>query len=884
LAHVNESIPDIGPYIVDAEIGRGGMGVVYRATDTRLGRSVAIKALPNDLADDAERLARFEREARTLAALNHPNVAGIHGVEEYQGRRYLVLEYVDGETLAERLDRGPLAVDEALEVCAQIARGVEAAHEAGIIHRDLKPGNVKLTPDGRAKVLDFGLAKETVESSSSSVDLTRSPTITAGQSPTAAGVILGTAPYMSPEQARGRPVDRRTDIWSFGVMLYECLTGSSPFVGETVSDSIAAILQADVDFDRLPAAMPRSVRRVLRRCLERDKDRRFRDIGDVGLELVEASEGRDDEPARPDAGNGRSRTSLAWAVAAGALLALVATVTWVVLLQREAPSRLVADIVPQDPEATVSARGGPPAISPDGMRLAVVVERGSEMSLIVRDLSTGNEQTVASGDEIRGPFWSPDARSLAYFDGERMLILAPGAARPEPVPGVTVPSRRLASGSWAPDGTIVYGRLPEGLMRVRPFDGEPELLLDPFPDRSGDRVEFPSFLPDGRRFLFLIFESEGGGTTGVYMGSLDSSEFTLVLPVASNAVYIPSGMLVFSRAGGLQAQRFDIATGRVEGEPIRIASDVRPVSWPPHALFTVSESGRIVYVRGSAADAESEFVWMDRATGDMTPIGVQGSLWNPSLSPDGRFLAFDWTTGETSGDIWIRDLEHGLDTRLTSDPKNESNPVWTPDGRTVVFFRGGDIYRISPDGISEAELLRESTERSYTWAVTPDGRRLLFSTGGEDNAVLLWTLDLETLEAQRWIDRPLTSAPVSMSADGRWVAYTEFVQDRLEVFVRSFPDGETVRRVSIAGGFAPRWSDGGEIFFAAGSSLMASRVRELADGTVEIDRPQQIGLLPPTLPGTRPFDVDPGGTRFLTIRAKHSATGASLRLVEHWGE
>jgi len=308
LAHVNESIPDIGPYIVDAEIGRGGMGVVYRATDTRLGRSVAIKALPDDLADDAERLARFEREARTLAALNHPNVAGIHGVEEHQGRRYLVLEYVDGETLAERLDRGPLAVDEALEVCAQIARGVEAAHEAGIIHRDLKPGNVKLTPDGRAKVLDFGLAKETVESSSSSVDLTRSPTITAGQSPTAAGVILGTAPYMSPEQARGRPVDRRTDIWSFGVMLYECLTGSSPFVGETVSDSIAAILQADVDFDRLPAATPRSVRRVLRRCLERDKDRRFRDIGDVGLELVEASEGRDDETARPDAVNGRSRT------------------------------------------------------------------------------------------------------------------------------------------------------------------------------------------------------------------------------------------------------------------------------------------------------------------------------------------------------------------------------------------------------------------------------------------------------------------------------------------------------------------------------------------------------------------------------------------------
>jgi len=881
---MNEFIKDIGPYTVEAEIGRGGMGVVYRATDTRLGRPVAIKALPEDFAGDAERLARFEREARTLAALNHPNVAGIHGVEEHQGRRYLVLEYVDGETLAERLDRGPLAVDEALEVCTQISRGVEAAHEAGIIHRDLKPGNVKLTPDGKVKVLDFGLAKETEEGSSSSIDLTRSPTITAVQSPTAAGVILGTAPYMSPEQARGRPVDRRTDIWSFGVMLYECLTGASPFVGETVSDSIAAILQAEVDFDRLPAATPRSVRRVLRRCLERDKDRRFRDIGDVGLELVEASEGRDDEPAPAAAVDGRGRTKLAWAVAAGALLALLATVTWIGLQPRDAPMRLVTDIVPEDPKAVVSARAGPPAISPDGARLAIVVERGSEMSLIVRDLSTGDEHTVASGDEIRGPFWSPDSRSLAFFDGERMLILAPGGVRPETVPGVTVPSRRLASGSWAPDGTIIYSRIPEGLMRVKPFDGEPEILLSPFPDRGGDRVVFPSFLPDGRRFLFLLFESEGGGTTGVYMGSLDSNEFTLVLPVATNAVYTPSGMLVFSRAGGLQAQRFDIATGRVEGEPNRIASDVLPVSWPPHALFTVSESGRIAYVRGSAADAESEFVWMDRASGEMTPIGVEGSLWNPSLSPDGRTLAFDWTTIETSGDIWLRDLERGLDTRLTSGPKNESNPVWTPDGRTVIFFRGNDIYRISTDGVSEAELLRESTERAYTFAVTPDSRTLLFSNGDEDHQVFLWTLDLETLEAQQWFDRPMTSGRVSMSADGRWVAYTEFVQERLEVFIRSFPDGEVVRRVSIDGGFAPQWSDGGEIFFAAGSSLMASTVHERADGTVEVERPQQIGLLPPTLPGTHPFDVAPDGTRFLAIRAKYAASGSLLRLVENWGE
>ena len=881
---MNESIQDIGPYTVEAEIGRGGMGVVYRAMDTRLERPVAIKALPEDFAEDPERLARFEREARALAALNHPNVAGIHGVEDHQGRKYLILEYVDGETLAERLDRGPLALDEALEVCTQISRGVDAAHEAGIIHRDLKPGNVKLTPDGKVKVLDFGLAKETEEGSSSSVDLTRSPTVTAALSPTAAGVILGTAPYMSPEQARGRPVDRRTDIWSFGVMLYECLTGASPFVGETVSDSIALILQAEVDFDRLPAATPRSVRRVLRRCLERDKDRRFRDIGDVGLELVEASEGRDDEPVPAAAVDGRGRSRLAWAVAAGALIALAATVAWIGLRPRETPMQLVTDIISEDPGDVVSARGGPPAISPDGKRVAIVVERTSEMALIVRDLSTGDQQSVASGDEIRGPFWSPDSRSLAFFDGERMLILAPGGVQPEPVPGVTVPTRRLATGAWAPDGTIIYGRIPDGLMRVKPFAGDPELLLNPYPDRGGDRVVFPSFLPDGRRFLFLLFESQSGGTTGAYMGSLDSDQFSPVPLVGSNPVYIPSGMLVYSRAGGLQAQRFDIATGLVEGEPIRIASDVLSVSWPPHGLFTVSESGRIAYVRGSATDAESEFVWMDRASGEMTPIGIEGSLWNPSLSPDGRILAFDWTTSETAGDIWIRDLERGLDTRLTSDPKNESNPIWTPDGLTIVFFRGNAIYRIRTDGVSEAELLLESTERAYTWAVTPDSRTLLFSDGDEDNAVFLWTLDLETLEAQQWFDRPLTSSLVSMSADGRWVAYTELVQDRLEVFVRSFPDGEVVQRVSVDGGYAPQWSDAGELFFAEGSSLMASRLRARADGTVEVERPQQIGVLPPTLPGTHPFDVAPDGDSFIAIRAKSSTSGSSLRLVENWGD
>ena len=872
---------NIGPYGVEAEIGRGGMGVVYRAVDNRLGRTVAIKALPEDLAEDPERLGRFEREARTMAALNHPNVAGIHGVEEHEGRKYLILEYVDGETLAERLDRGPLALDEALDVCAQIAAGIDAAHEAGIIHRDLKPANVKLTLDGKVKVLDFGLAKA-AETQTSSVDVTQTPTITGivtPQTPTLAGVILGTAPYMSPEQARGRPVDRRSDIWSFGVVLYECLTGISPFAGETVSDSIAAILQNNADLDRLPPAAPPPLRRVVRRCLERDRDRRFRDIGDVRLELLEVREGGHDEAPAPHRVPGRSW----WVALAALLVAAVALTAWMGTRPSETPVRLVADIVPQDPGTEISVRSGPPAVSPDGSRLAFAVERGSEMSLIVRDLGTGAESSVAMGEEISGPFWSPDSRSLGFFESGRMLILSPGGARPEPVPGVTVQTRRISSAAWAADGTIVYAHVLEGLMRVRPFESDPELLLDPYPDRFGDRVGFPSFLPDGRRFLFEIFESESEGTSGVFLGSLDSAEFSAVLPLASNAVYSPSGWLIFLRTGNLQAQRFDASVGRVEGKPIVIANDVRPVSWPPHGLFAVSSVGRIVYVRGSEAASESEFVWVDRASGEMTPVGVEGSLWNPSLSPDGRFLAFDSTTRETQGDIWVRDLARGFDTQLTRDPRNESQPVWLPDGSAVIFFRGNDLYRIAVDGNSEAEFLYHSEESISPWVVTPDGGTLLFQTSDKESIGFVWTLDLVSLEAKRWSKLSFNWGSGAMSPDGRWVAYSVPVQDRLEVFMRSYPDGEVVRRVSIDGGSDPRWSsDGTEIFFAAGSSLMAAAVRGGSAGEVELERPRRIATLPPSLRLTIPFDVVPNGTRFLATRPLAGASRSVIRLVENW--
>ena len=396
-------------------------------------------------------------------------------------------------------------------------------------------------------------------------------------------------------------------------------------------------------------------------------------------------------------------------------------------------------------------------------------------------------------------------------------------------------------------------------------------------------MNFPSFLPDGRRFLFEIFESEGEASSGVYLGSLDSDEFHEVLPVATNAVCTSSGWLVFSRTGGLQAQRFDVAAGGVRGEPSLVANDVQPVSWPPHGLFTVSDAGRIVYVLGGDAAAESEFVWIDLSSGEITPVGVEGSLWNPKLSPDGRYLAFDWTTRETAGDIWVRDLDRGVNTQLTSDPRNESDPIWTPDGTSVIFFRGTDIYRVSVNGSSMPEVLYTSEKITDPMAVTPDGGTLLFSVEDGDDTMYLWTLDLETLESRRWLDRPLTKNTCSLSPDGRWIAYSDAVQDRLELFLRSYPDGQTVHRVSIDGGSNPVWSrDGDQVFFAAGSSLMAAGVRDRADRSVEIERPRQIGTLPPTIQITKPFDVAPDRTRYLTIRPLSAARESTLRLVENW--
>jgi hypothetical protein len=568
----------LGVYDITAPIGEGGMGQVYRATDAKLKRQVAIKVLPPSLAVDADRLARFRREAEVLASLNHPNIAAIYGLEESGGMTALVMELVEGDDLSQRIARGAIPLDEALPIAKQIVEGLEAAHERGIIHRDLKPANIKVRGDGAVKVLDFGLAKAMDPAGASVAHAANSPTLTAHA--TALGMVIGTAAYMAPEQAKGKAVDRRADIWAFGVVLYEMLAGRSAFAGDTVTDIIAAVVTREPDWTALPAATPASIRRLLARCLEKDPKRRVRDIGDVGFEVDEtiARRSSDARPAEPMSGPARLAGAtragkLAWTVLWAALGAsLAAGLAWSGVWPRARPSEsrpLRVSIV-----HTEGSEVAAPAISPDGRRVAYRARRADGMPLLwVRDLASGESQSLPGTEDATQPFWSPDSRDVGFFAGAA-LKRVPAAGGPVRLVTDKVGPWTGYGGTWAADGTIVFSG-QAGLFRV-PADGGPVTALAKLP--SGDWAPFwPSILPDGRRFLFtakLWTRTAEASEQGIYLGSLDSPKIERLLPDLSSAVYSSPGYLVFAREGTLTAAPFDLAAGRVTGPPIAIGGAV----------------------------------------------------------------------------------------------------------------------------------------------------------------------------------------------------------------------------------------------------------------------------------------------------------------------
>ena len=887
----------LGPYEIVAPLGAGGMGEVYRARDPRLGRDVAIKALPETFARDPERLARFEREARLLASLSHPNIAGILGLEEVAGARHLVLEFVEGETLAQRLARGPLPLDEALDVCRQVAAGVEAAHESGVVHRDLKPGNVMLTPSGGVKVLDFGLAKsDTSASQGSAPDLASSPTMTHAR--TQAGIILGTAAYMSPEQARGKPVDKRSDIWSFGCVLYECLAGRQLFEGETVSDLIAKILQTGPDWSALPAATPARVRALLQRCLARDPRARLRDIGEARIALeahdVDAAPAAGPLPA-PATRGGHSGVP-GWAAILGALL-LAAIVGLIGL--RVGSSSTPAPVRRLDLTATDIDQVWfiAPILSPDGRHIAYT----GKGHVWVRDLDRLAPLAVGDVSEPSPLCWSPDSRTIVYRD--RTTLYKVGAQGGEATALCAIPGTgNILGAAWGRSGTIAFSVWRGGMYRVRSDGGDASLLFDIDPATTID-YHAPSWLPNGN-LLYVTHWKQPRDSTGKWQRNLtifDGKKQVVVSgDVGANDEASPKmtrdGELLFLRAGtnaGIWAVSFDFGRRRIAGTPYLVA--------PGAASISLSDDGSLLYMEG-AGMVTSELVWLDRTGKTIEALG-QGHPWlaGPRISPDGRRVAFQADVDGNQA-IWVRDLVRGTETRLTFGDKNDIAPEWLPSGARIAYIEAqgiqGRVLSVSADGSGEpkevaplAPLGGMALETTSLIIAPPDGKLAIrvVSESGHSHLRMGPVLRDGALgpvgPVVRTQPEPDLGQP-AVSKDGRLLAYVTDDPGKPAVFLTRFPSTDGKWEVGTDGGRSPHWGrTTGELFYLAG--VGAAR-RSLVTAAVHSDQDPPLGAitklfdLDGTLRGD--FDVSPDGRRFLFSRQMRSDSDSARRmvLVENW--
>jgi len=869
-------------------IGEGGMGVVWRATDSALGRDAAIKVLPDLFSGDPERLARFEREAKLLASLSHPNIAAVYGLHESGGVRFLAMEMVKGEDLAARLSRGPLPVDEALDIARQIAEGLETAHENGVIHRDLKPANVRITSDGKVKVLDFGLAKAfDTSASSGSLAAGMSPTMTSAGS--VAGLILGTAAYMSPEQARGKPVDRRTDIWSFGCVMVEMLTGKRPFDGETISDSIAKILQTDVDLTKLPAGTPRAARELIARCLEKDAKRRLRDIGDARLALEDAARAGP-EPAAgsiPSVETPTRRGWLPWAVTGVAIAAAIAAFAM-------APRGGAA--VPQAHGAKFFALNAPDgvrfndqaadfAVAPDGRTIVVAIpgDNGTPR-LVLRRFDDPAWRPLPGTDGAYSPFWSADGRFVGFFAADKLKRVAISGGTPDTI----CEAAAGRGGTWNRDGVIVFAPGSSGpLMQVKAEGGPvtPATELDTTRGEVGHR--FPRFLPDGRHFFYATIPAKDGGHES-WMATLGSKERTLVLTSDGVPTFAPPDRLVYRRNKTLFNQSFDPASGKVSGDPRALveAGEAAGLLAAP----TSSAAGTDVLAYIPLVDDSTTLDWftLDGVQGETIPL-PKGQYSEVEFSPDGTRAAisrFDRDNPVMAGsDVWIVDLARKSGSRVTFDPQFEFGPVWSPDGRSL-FYSGNKtgaylIYRISAEGAGDPVAISKPRGLSQQpTTITPDGRRIVFVTQEAKTGYDLSILDTSgDAPPAPYLATPVNEQQGRISPDGRWVAYTSDETGRDELYIQSFPTPGSKVQVSNAGAAAPVWArDGRRLYFLlADSSLMAADVTPGA--SIRVAAPVKLFRFPRPIFG---YDVTPDGKRILAALAAGDAAGRSIGFVLDW--
>ncbi len=828
----------LGPYEILAPLGTGGMGEVWRARDTKLGREVALKVLPESLATDPERLQRFEREAQLLASLNHPHIAAIYGVEDSTATKALVLELVEGETLQDRIARRPLPIEEALVIARQIAEALEAAHERGVIHRDLKPANVKLTRDGDVKVLDFGLAKAldpaagAASSPAASPALINSPTLTAAG--TQLGVILGTAAYMAPEQARGGAVDKRADIWAFGVVLYEMLSGQSLFAGPTISDTLAAVIRADIEYSRLPAATPAALRGLLRRCLERNPKNRLHDIADARIVLEELLSGQEpDRPAPPGARPTRAailRTAALVAVAALGGVGLGALLTG---LRTPAPARVTRlAVLAPDPEADFGIVGSY-AISPDASSLVFTLadEQGTPR-LLVRPLDQEEARILEGTEGATWPFWSPDASDIAFFSGGRLrrVPASGGAVRAL----CDAPNGR--GGSWGSAGVIVFAPDPRsGLAAVAAAGGQPRPVTVLDATRGENSHRFPSFLSDGRHFLFIATTGEAERESQVKVGSLDDQRVQPLLESGAAAVFAAPASVVFLRDRALLAQRIDLRSFQLIGEP-RLLDD-QPETVAPIQLsapVSCSRSGVMAY---TPRDRRPTTVAWLGADGRLAPTRVRfpAAAYTASLGPDRRRLAVMINEPEGYAN-WIGNLEDGTAAQIVPAGRGVYGPIWNPAGTQLAGATLSGLTQIDPEtGASRLFDLGDKVwRRPDSWS--PDGRTLVLSALVEGQRYDLQTLTLgEGAQPRPYLATAADEGVGMLSHDGRWLAYLSDASGRYEIYVERFPERSEVARAGVtAGSTTPdtatriAWrADDRELYFVGGdgSTVYATEVR-----------------------------------------------------------
>ena len=847
------------------------MGEVWRARDQKLGREVAIKTLPEEFAQDEERLARFEREAKLLASLNHPNIAAIYGLEEDNGTRFLVLELVEGDTLADRLKHGAIPVEESLNLALQIAEALEAAHEKGVVHRDLKPANIKVTPDGKVKVLDFGLAKAFARDGAD-VSLSQSPTLS--MAATQQGVILGTAAYMSPEQASGEATDKRADIWAFGVVLFEMLAGRQLFTGKTASHVMGAVLNIEPDWNSLPANLHSRILMLLERSLKKETKDRYGDISDarVDIETVLADPGGVIVQSVAEVVHA-PRPILPW-IAAIVFAMVVATIAgWNLKPEPSPEPKPVSRFSFLLPEGQIFTQVGRPlvAVSPDGTQFVYVAEQ----QLYLRNLDEMDARPIPGTDENPSwPFFSPDGAWIGFYSSPDLQLkkIAITGGAPVMLCDASYPS----GASWGSDDSIVFGQ-PQGIMRVSANGGTPEPLIE---TAEGEQVFGPQILPDGESVLFTLASGADWASAQIVVESLDTREREVLIETGKNGRYVPTGHIVYVIQDVLYARPFDLDTLKVTGGPVPLLVGMSGTPQAGTANFDISDEGVFVHVAGRVTQEHSLF-WGDRR-GTVTPIFEEKrQYWWPDVSPDGSRIAV--RVDETEGNnLWIYDIATGSRIQLTDDSRFKDLPIWTPDGERITFRYGTDIYWQRVDGSAQAELLwdGEYPVRPHSWS--RDGQFLAFVELHPETGWDIWVLSADDGSAQPFRNTPAPERFPAFSPDGKWIAYSV---GGTEVWAAPYPGPGFANQVSTgAGGLWPLWSPDGQTLYYRGAG---STSQEVFSTTIETEptfkRSEPESLFQLSFPYYL-SNLDPRGDQFVMVQTGDDVQVSQINIILNWFE